>query len=171
MGTQVAFDRLVHAVDGWAAGHADVDIFAQTGPTQSPPAHIRHAQFMEPSAFQEHMEKAELIIGHAGMGTLINALLLQKPVVIMPRKAELGEHRNDHQLATARWFASRPGVEVVNTAKELVAVLDRRQSLAAPTAISQIASPELIGALRAFIDTGERPCMDSATTAHVRSVS
>ena len=42
-----------------------------------------------------------------------------KPVVLLPRRARLGEHANDHQLDTAAWFGSRPGVHVAETEARL----------------------------------------------------
>jgi len=35
-----------------------------------------------------------------------------KPVVLVPRVFEWGEHTTDHQMATARWLEGRPGIFV-----------------------------------------------------------
>ena len=157
VGTQIGFERLVAAVDAWAAEHPDVDIFMQTGPIDNPPKHARYSEFVEPAEFQNAFDSADLIIGHAGMGTILTSLLTQKRLIIMPRKAELGEHRNDHQLATARRFADRPGVNVVHSPEELHDALNRFEQLAVPDAISAHASPKLIENLRAFIDNDRPP--------------
>ena len=39
------------------------------------------------------------------MGTIITALELGKPILVVPRLGKLGETRNDHQVATAKRLA------------------------------------------------------------------
>ena len=46
------------------------------------------------------------------MGSIITALEVGKPIVILPRREHLNETRNDHQLASANQFSSRPGIIV-----------------------------------------------------------
>ena len=58
------------------------------------------------------------------MGTILTALELGKPLLVMPRRAALGEHRNDHQLATVRRFAELGSVEVALDESELALKLD-----------------------------------------------
>ena len=64
---------------------------------------------MSPKECTDRMVAADAIIAHAGMGTILTALEMGKPLLVMPRRAELGEHRNDHQLATAMRFADLGG--------------------------------------------------------------
>ena len=74
---------------------------------------------MSIAEFDELFEQASLIISHAGMGSILTALSSAKPVLIMPRRADLNEHRNDHQLATAKKFADKNGCFVFNDLSEL----------------------------------------------------
>ena len=48
VGTQLAFDRLIGAVDAWAARTPGSDVFAQTGPGTYTPRHIEYAAFISP---------------------------------------------------------------------------------------------------------------------------
>ncbi len=41
------------------------------------------------------------MISHGGAGTIINALLKKKPVVIVPRMQRFKEHTNNHQVDLA----------------------------------------------------------------------
>lgn len=148
VGTQLAFDRLVAAVDVWAGANPSVRVFAQIGPAEQNPRHIEHAPFLSPSRTQALMEEAELIVAHAGMGTVLSALGMGKPILILPRRAGLGEHRNDHQLATARWLEGRPGVHVAWETPDLGPMLDGRQRLAGGAAIAPFASGALVERLR-----------------------
>lgn len=127
VGWQLPFDRLVSAVDAWAAGHPEQEIFGQIlnrGAHCYVPRHFEHVAQLPPGAFAEKCQRATLLVGHAGTGTLITAMTYQKPLVMMPRRAKLGEHRNDHQLATASRFADISGVTVVEDSAELAAALD-----------------------------------------------
>ncbi len=63
------------------------------------------------------MQAATAIVAHAGMGTILTALEMGKPLLVMPRRAALGEHRNDHQLATASRFAELGRVKVAFSTK------------------------------------------------------
>lgn len=153
VGTQLAFDRMVRVVDEWA-GSTDPrpEVFAQIGPTEFVPRHIEHKAFVEPTEFAERARAATAIVAHAGMGSIITALTYAKPIIIMPRRADLGEQRNDHQLATAARFAGRPGVLVARDEGELPALLASLAELRAAEPIPEFASAGLIRAIRDFID-------------------
>ena len=112
VGTQLPFDRLIAAVDAWAGETGVGDVFAQIGPTAYVPRHIEFAQFIPPAECAQRMREADAIVAHAGMGTILNALQLGKPLLVMPRRASLGEHRNEHQSATARRFEELGSVAV-----------------------------------------------------------
>ena len=152
VGTQLPFDRLISAVDAWAGATTGADVFAQVGPTGLEPRHISYSRFISPAECRERMAAAQAIVAHAGMGTILSALELGKPLLIVPRRAALGEHRNDHQLATARRFAELGRVAVAFDETELPARLDELDRIAAHEPISPFASDRLIGALREFID-------------------
>ena len=112
VGTQLPFDRLIAAIDKWSIKNPMVKIFAQIGPTDKQPEHIEFYDFVTPDKADELFMKSRLIVAHAGMGSILTALKYRKPMLIMPRQASLGEHRNDHQLATAKWLGGTPGITV-----------------------------------------------------------
>lgn len=100
VGTQLPFDRLVRAVESWAISTGHQDVIFQVGSAGYHPTVGRATEFISPPELQSLIERAELVIGHAGIGSIISCLSLGKPIVIMPREFRLGEHRNDHQMAT-----------------------------------------------------------------------
>ena len=153
VGTQMPFDRMVGAVDGWAAAHPGRRVIAQVGPTVLRPRHIESRSFISPAECRQCIRDADVVVAHAGMGTILSALELGTPVMILPRRAALGEHRNDHQLATARRFAEIGNVTVAFDEFELVRRLDQVEQLGAADRISEYASDALVGAVRSFIDT------------------
>ena len=151
VGTQLPFDRLVGAVDRWAATRPGADVVAQVGPTALRPAAVAWERFLPPAECRERMRAADAIVAHAGMGTILSALELGTPIVVMPRAAALGEHRNDHQLATARRFAELGSVAVAFDEAELHARLDALGGLAAGGRIGSHAEGPLVEAVRTFI--------------------
>lgn len=151
VGTQLAFDRLVKAVDLWIGNNPGERAFAQVGPAEYRPLNCESKDFVRPDQADALFREADLIVSHAGMGSILTALKYKKPILIMPRKAALGEHRNDHQLATAKWLGNKPGVTVAWEAEEVAHLLDARFGLRGGDGISEFASPELIASLKNFI--------------------
>jgi UDP-N-acetylglucosamine transferase subunit ALG13 len=153
VGAQMPFDRLVRTVDEWAAQRGRNDVFAQIGTTDWRPRHIEWVPFLPPDEFRKRVIEATIVVAHAGMGSIITALELGKPILVMPRRGHLRETRNDHQVATAERFLAQGRIQVAFDEAELVTQLDRLEELTIQKhdLLSTTASPELIGELRKFI--------------------
>ena len=147
VGTQFAFDRLIRYVDEWAATHTE-PVIAQIADGSYLPQHLQWERFMTTAVFNQHLQQADLIISHAGMGNIITALESNKPIIVMTRQHALGEHRNDHQLDGLTWMAKLPGVYTAATQHELYALLARRTELLAATAAPDARLQSLVN----FID-------------------
>ncbi len=162
VGSVDPFDRLIRAMDEWAGAQGRKDVFAQIGKSAYVPRHIGYTQFLSPTEFRERIRTARLIVAHAGTGSIIAALEAGIPIIVMPKLANLGEHRNEHQVATARRFGQKQGILVANDEKDLLLKLQEEENHSAPSAITPQASPDLISAIRDFIQapgrngTGER---------------
>lgn len=151
VGTQGPFDRMIAAVDLWAEHQGRADVFAQIG-AGTPPEHIEWVRDLTPGAFEARLEAADAVVAHAGMGTILTALSLGKPVVVMPRKASLGEHRNEHQTATTERFEAMGRVTAVWDAAAMGAALDGLASAETGERLAAQASPELLKRLRGFLE-------------------
>jgi UDP-N-acetylglucosamine transferase subunit ALG13 len=97
------------------------------------------------------VERAEVLVAHAGMGSVISALTARRPIVILPRRPELSEVTTAHQLATARWLAEKPGVFVADEE-----TLERQIELAISSgrsaqALADAAPREFLSALRSLV--------------------
>lgn len=150
------FDRLIRAVDRWAQRNPEVQVFAQIGNTDLVPEAMQWAKTLPPDEYHRKVVACDLLIGHAGMGTVITAGELGKPLLVMPRRGNLRETRNNHQVATAKWLATRAGIRVAMDEDELMVELDRtRPAAMQPFAASKVAG-ELIDALRHFIEQDSR---------------
>lgn len=168
VGTQLPFDRLVGAVNDWALGHGDQQIIAQTGAGRRDYAAIECQANFAQDKFLAMFKAADIVVAHAGMGSILTAAELGKAIVIVPRRADLGEHRNDHQIATADKMAALSNVYVAQDANDVAQILDglvmqAPASVCMPTTAAA-ARPELIAALRAFVfgkDSAAGPDIDA----------
>lgn len=132
VGTQLPFERLIEGVDKWAAQNKEQSIYAQIGnqSTYSP----RYSEFCEnldPEEFTKIFNNAKVIVSHAGMGTIISSLLAEKPIIIMARDADKGEHRNQHQSSTCKQFNNYVGCYIAKTEEELFELLSNSDQLKA----------------------------------------
>jgi UDP-N-acetylglucosamine transferase subunit ALG13 len=150
VGGQMPFDRLVRAVDEWAGATGRSDVFAQIGPAKFKPRHIEFASLLSPDEFRQHVSECSEIVGHAGMGTILTALELGKPLLVLPRLARLNETRSDHQKATAKHFQSAGLVLAAADETELTDRLGELPDFHPATEIGACASTELIMAVRSY---------------------
>lgn len=145
------FDRLIRVVDDWAGRRGREDVFAQIGDSELAPRHIEFVRRLEPAAFRRRVEQAKVVVAHAGTGSIFAALQAGKPIVVMPRRAELRETRNDHQLATAQRLCPRLKAQVAANEQQLSAWLDRVDDLTALEQLGPYAPSQLTGAIRDFL--------------------
>lgn len=149
VGSMLPFDRLTQALDDWAAAHPDCEVFGQIGQGGRPARHMATVAMLSPAEYRQRLVWADVLVSHVGMGTVIAAAELGRPLVLMPRDPGRGEVTSEHQQACARWLKLRPGVVVVNDAQELAAALERRQDLGMPAPVAPV-SERLLSALRDF---------------------
>jgi UDP-N-acetylglucosamine transferase subunit ALG13 len=151
VGHQMAFDRLIRLVDEWAGRSRVRDIFAQIGETDYRPKHMPFAQFMSRTEFAAQLERCSRVVAHAGVGTIIQTLEKQKPLLVLPRRSAFGETRSDHQVGTARHFADRGLIMAAFSDDELLALLDRHQAFKPSAGLGRNASPQLLARIRSFL--------------------
>jgi UDP-N-acetylglucosamine transferase subunit ALG13 len=152
VGHQMAFDRLVRWTDEWAAANPDVEVVAQVADGEYQPRHMRAQAYLSPAEFEAHLDRADAVVAHAGTGTILKALYLGKPLLVVPRLGSLGETRNDHQVGTAHHFAGQGLLQVAEDPAEFARRLDGLTTFVPPRRVSGDASEELIGALRSFVN-------------------
>ena len=95
--------------------------------------------------------EARVVVAHAGIGSVIDALKAGRSLVVVPRLRRFGEHNNDHQLDLARAVERRAWGRVVTDIDEL------EDACAHPPPAHTNYSPakdELIRAVRATIEAG-----------------
>lgn len=124
VGTQLPFDRLIKMIDEIAPS-LDEEIFAQVGVSTYQPQNMKFSATVDPIDFDRKLKECSVIIAHAGIGTVLKAYKYAKPIILVPRLSSMGEHRNDHQLATVSQLRQRPGIYIAETQEELSNLLNQ----------------------------------------------
>jgi len=128
VGTQLPFDRLVKSVDLWAGENSLHKIVVQSGISDFSPKNCESSGYIEPFEWEQLFLDADFVIAHAGMGTILKCIDACKPLIIMPRKGSLGEHRNDHQIATASKFIDTSGIIVISDENKIADAIEKIES-------------------------------------------
>jgi UDP-N-acetylglucosamine transferase subunit ALG13 len=99
-----SFERLLRAVDDLARDgvFGKSQIFMQSGNTQFQAQACQQQAFMGADEFSATLRDAEVVVTHAGAGTLLQSIVCGKLPVVVPRQASHAEHIDDHQVELAR---------------------------------------------------------------------
>lgn len=152
IGSMFPFDRLIKLVDDVAAALPSEKFFAQIGDGAYEPAHMPFARMLSRREFGERVAKAKLIVAHAGMGSVISAMERNKPIVLLPRLKEHGEVTTDHQVATSRWLAAKPGIHVTMDEAALRCAIESALAVdSSALSMSATAPGEFLARIRNFI--------------------
>jgi beta-1,4-N-acetylglucosaminyltransferase len=110
------FGRMLRAV----AMLPGEQLFVQHGPAIPPPDAARAVDFVSFKELVQAMESAEVVISHAGAGSIICALRAGHTPIVVPRLARYSETVDDHQLELARAFETQGRVVVLWDADQIV---------------------------------------------------
>ena len=114
------FNRLLKKIDELIeSGDIKEEVFAQIGVSDYTPKNYNYKDFVTQDEFKEYMDKADLIITHAGTGAIVTALKKDKKVIAIPRLSEFGEHVDDHQIQLIDEFKEMNFIEPVYKIDEL----------------------------------------------------
>lgn len=121
-------NRLLKELDEFAKNmKGDVEIFAQTGYSTYVPKYYSYTQFLPQQEYIKYLSEADLLIIHAGVGTIMEGLNRRKKMIVYPRKVKYGEHVDDHQLDIAQEFGKKRYVLVCDECP-LNAVIERAKT-------------------------------------------
>lgn len=71
------------------------------------------------------IDKADLVITHGGVGSIITAIEKNKKVIAVPRLKKYKEHVNDHQLDIIKSFDEQEYIIGLNNVEELTEALKK----------------------------------------------
>lgn len=99
------FTRLLKAVQENIDNKVIEDeVVVQAGFTKFDSKDMKIFDFIDKEKLFELIDKADLIITHGGVGSIIASLKKGKKVIVVPRQKKYGEHVNNHQLQIAKKF-------------------------------------------------------------------
>lgn len=78
-------------------GHIKDEVIVQAGQTKYSSDKMQIMDLLPAPEFDKLMDKADLIITHGGVGTILSAIKKGKKIIATPRLAKYKEHHNDHQ--------------------------------------------------------------------------
>jgi UDP-N-acetylglucosamine transferase subunit ALG13 len=110
------FERLVHSLH--AVIPADWSVLWQVGPSDVSDLGIETVGSLPNEELRREIADADLVISHAGTGSILTALQLGKRPIVVPRRAAHGEHVDGHQNDLAAFVASE-GLALVCEADEI----------------------------------------------------
>lgn len=123
----IPFDRLVVEMDR-IAGQLKEEVLIQTGPSKCSLTNAKTRRFLEMSEIEEAMKASAVVVSHAGMGTVLDARRLRKPIVILPRRKKLREALDNHQTSTADNLRGKSGIFVADSEHELSTLIERARN-------------------------------------------
>jgi UDP-N-acetylglucosamine transferase subunit ALG13 len=97
------FDRLIKKLDELVAkGKIKEKTIAQIGYCNYIPKNFEYFRFIPFEKMKKLFDSADLVITHAGVGSVFLALRKGKKVIVVPRMRKFGEHSDDHQIQVAK---------------------------------------------------------------------
>ncbi len=144
------YNRLIKAVDELVeSGVIHDEVIAQTGYSSYRPKRIKVIKFCSPDEFLNFVAQAKIVISHAGVGTIVEAVKKFKPVVVVPRKSCLGEHFDNHQFVTAETLEKEGKILVAYEVGELAHKIKQAEDF---TPDHFEVANEILCAVQAFVD-------------------
>jgi UDP-N-acetylglucosamine transferase subunit ALG13 len=110
------FDRLVRAVERF---ELDESIVVQHGASSIRPAGTTCLDYVSFERFVELVQEARIVVTHAGVGSILVALMNGKRPWVVPRRACFGEAVDDHQLELGRRLSNLGALTLVEDPSKL----------------------------------------------------
>jgi beta-1,4-N-acetylglucosaminyltransferase len=106
VGTSWPFARLVCAADEFASLTEEYMII-QRGATPYAPRFAEYVDSVDEAQMKTWLSAARVVISHAGAGSILSALQVGTPLILVPRMASFGEVIDNHQFELAEALAER----------------------------------------------------------------
>ena len=121
LGTQNnSFHRLLEEVQkNIDNGNIKEEVVVQKGYTKFESKTMTIYNQLPEEEINKLIEKANLIITHGGVGSIINSIQRNKKVIAIPRLKKYKEHVNDHQLDIIQSFNQMGYIIGLNEVEEL----------------------------------------------------
>lgn len=93
------FDRLFYFIDdSIREGAINDEVISQIGSSRYRPKSFNYYKFLPFQEMVNFIQKAEIVISHGGVGSVLLCLNSGKIPIVFPRFKKYGEHLDNHQL-------------------------------------------------------------------------
>lgn len=130
LGTQNnSFHRLLEEIERLIQNRIiKEEVVVQAGYTKFISKNMKVLDFISKEELEELQEKADLIITHGGVGSIILSITKGKKVIAVPRLHQYEEHVNDHQIEIVELFNQKGYIIGVHSVEELKQAIERVES-------------------------------------------
>ncbi|MCD6434166.1 MAG: beta-1,4-galactosyltransferase [Candidatus Diapherotrites archaeon] len=120
------FNRLINEIEKLAEKNI-ANFFVQYGNSKKPKQrkNLNAKKFLLGQEYENAFKRADVIVSHAGAGSIIAALEFKKPLIIIPRLKKFAEHTDDHQIDLAYALDKRGKAIAILNEKELEKALKK----------------------------------------------
>jgi UDP-N-acetylglucosamine transferase subunit ALG13 len=118
------FDRLVRWADDWLACHPAVRGLMQIG-TSTAPRWAGWVDYLGYDEMEDATRQALAVVTHGGPGSIMLSSAFGRRPIVVPRRAALGEHVDDHQVVFCRRLAAQGAIDLAESEGRLGELLSR----------------------------------------------
>ena len=106
LGTQdKSFERMLKEIDNLIKdGIIKEKVMVQAGSTIYETDTMEISDYVSMEEFKKYIKKADIVITHGGVGSILDALKYNKKVIAIPRLSKYNEHENNHQIQIVEKF-------------------------------------------------------------------
>ena len=126
--SHIPFERLMRALDALPAA----ELVVQHGPAQATAA-ARATAFMPFDELAELVEAADVVVSHAGVGSILCAIRAGHTPIVLPRLERFGETVDDHQLELAEALDRQGRIVSLGAAADLADAVAAARPRTAPS--------------------------------------
>jgi len=130
VGTQdKPFTRLLKAVDkAIEKGVIKDKVIVQAGYTKYTSKNMEIFDYTDNNKFEELVKECDILITHAGIGSIFNGVINGKKIIVAARISKYGEHTNDHQLQITEEFVKNGYVLELKDFNKLDKIINKTKS-------------------------------------------
>ena len=156
LGTQNnSFHRLLKEIErNIENGNIKEEVIVQAGYTKFEPTtkkrKIEIFDTISKKELDKLIEKANFVISHGGVGSMVTANQKGKKVIAVPRYKKYNEHVNDHQIDTIKIFEKKGYVLLSENVEDLECVLKEIDNFS-PNIYEKDKDSNIIGIIEKFI--------------------
>ena len=152
LGTQNnSFHRLLEEIDDLInKGIINDEVVVQAGYTKYKSKNMKIFSLIPLEELEELIEKADLIITHGGVGSIISSLKKGKKVIAVPRLHEYQEHVNNHQKEIVETFDKKGYIIGIQDVKELNEAIEKSKDFVPEKYLSS--NKKMLNIIENFID-------------------